>query len=149
MGKEKAQSFSRSSFYLPQSHKWLSDPRGTAPDTHVHTWIHSQLTYKRMRQTNNCTSWGTHMQPCRKTGRHANSPSEAGGRAGQRCTQCPWAAPDITAPLNSIMTVSPTSHGPAYVWQGRLRSACENLPAFVISREDQQRPERVNMRAGD
>lgn len=149
--KKKARSSSRKSFYLPQSHKWVSDPEGTAPDTQVHTWIHSQLTYKRMRQAKNRTSWRTHthVQPCRKTGRHANSPSEAGGRAGQRCSQCPRAAPDITASLNSIMTVSPTSHGPAFVWQGRLRSACENLPIFVISREDQQRSERVNVRAGD
>lgn len=143
MGKEKGRVLSRSSFYLPEPHKWRSDPRRTAPDTHVHTWIHSQLTYKRTRQTDNRRSWGTHMQPCRKTGRHASSPSEAGGRAGQGCTQCPRAAPDIPAPLNNIMTVSPTSHGPAYVWWGRLPSGCDNLLLFVINREDQQRPERV------
>lgn len=91
----------------------------------------------------------THVQPCRKTGRHAKSPSEAGGIAGQRCSQCPRAAPDIAASLNSIMTVSPASHGPDYVWQGRLQSACENLPIFVISRKDQQSSERVNVRADD
>lgn len=75
------------------------------------------------------------MQPCRKSGRHANSQAEAGGRAAQLCTQCPRAAPDITAPLNSIMTVSPTSHGPAYVKQETHRRACENLLVYLIRRE--------------
>lgn len=64
---------------------------------------------ERMRPRDNLTSGETHAQPCRKTGRR-----ETGRRAGRprSDTQCPQAAGDIAAPLNSIMTVSSTSRGP-------------------------------------
>lgn len=140
MGKENGSAFiccSHPNEYLIPGGGWV---------THTCTRRSEHDHAKRMRGTNNRTSRGTHMQPCRKTGRHANSQSEAGGRAGRLCTQRPRAAPDIAAPLNSIMTVSPTSHRPAYVRRERLRRARERLLLLrSIRRDARRRPQTLNL----
>lgn len=88
---------------------------------HTHTQVNSSTHQwsSAKRQMDNLTSRETHMQACRHTGRQVDRQLEADRQEGMLAirsgTQCPQAARDIAAPLNSIMTVSSTSHGPADV----------------------------------
>lgn len=85
------------------------------------------------RVRDDLTSRKTHVQPCRKTGRREGG--QWGGRgvrldgqggAGQR----PPAPRDIAASLNSIMTVSSTSQGPAWCGPGGKSPQSRSLMPF-------------------
>lgn len=105
------------------------DPWGTACAslwTHIHTHTHryKHTTSLHTGEWDRQIIWQAEKHTCTHAERQVDvqtvSQRRAGRQAGghgQLCSgnQCPQAARDITAPLNSIMTVSSTSHGPACV----------------------------------